>query len=283
MYLRRLIGLAIIGQLILCPPMLVTQTASVGLPSAPSRTPDEIAASLTFETVSIKRSTEKTNPWSISSNGDTITITNMSPHMLLEFAYNLPLHDDIYGLPGWTDQEAYDIVAKIPENELKAFQALLPKERNPMLQKVLESRFHLKCHYDSKILPAYALVIGKGGPRLVETVAGSSSPNSPHRAGSLQTRYGEIIGDGVTMTDLATVLSQQIGRPIADKTGLNGTYRFKLDWAPDMGASGAAVSAADSGPSLFTAVQEQLGLRLAAAKAPVRVLVVDQIDRPDQN
>jgi uncharacterized protein (TIGR03435 family) len=276
-------GLGIIAHLLLSPPMFLAQTEMANPPSISIQAPDKIAASLTFETVSIKRSREKINPWSIRSDGDTITITNMSPHLLIGFAYNLPLHDDIYGLPGWTDEEGYDIVAKVPENELKAFQALLPMERSPMLQKVLESRFHLKCHYDTKVLPAYALVLRKGGPRLVETIPGSSRANSPHRAGSMRTRYGEIIGDGVTMTDLATILSQQIGRPIADKTGLNGTYRFKLDWAPEMGSTSTDVSAADSGPSLFTAVQEQLGLKLVAAKVPVRVFVVDRIDRPDQN
>jgi uncharacterized protein (TIGR03435 family) len=99
----------------------------------------------------------------------------------------------------------------------------------------------------------------------------------------MHTRHGEIIGDGVSTADLARVLSQQIGRPIADETGLKGAYNFKLNWTPDMDPNSTATSTADSGPSIFTAVQEQLGLRLESAKVPVRVLVVDHIDRPDQD
>lgn len=99
----------------------------------------------------------------------------------------------------------------------------------------------------------------------------------------VHTRHGEIVGDGVSMADLARVLSQQIGRPIADETGLKGAYDFKLNWTPDMDTNSTAASTVDSGPSIFTAVQEQLGLRLEAAKVPVRVLVVDHIDRPDQD
>jgi uncharacterized protein (TIGR03435 family) len=246
----------------------------------PLQAEDTTAASLKFEVVSIKRNKEGTGGASISSprEGDNITITNMSPHMLIGIAFNFPLHDEIYGLPGWTDQEAYDILAKVPADELPAFHELLPMQRNPMLQEILVSRFHLKYHYDTRALPGYALVVGKKGARLVEGAHGGA--NNP---GAMHTRHGEIIGDGVSTADLARVLSQQIGRPIADETGLKGAYNFKLNWTPDMDPNSTATSTADSGPSIFTAVQEQLGLRLESAKVPVRVLVVDHIDRPDQD
>lgn len=147
-----------------------------------------------------------------------------------------------------------------------------------MLREVLENRFHLKYHYDTRALPGYALVISKKGERLFEAShSGASDPGAVH------TRHGEIIGDGVSIAGLARVLSQQIGRPIADETGLKGAYDLKLDWAPEMDPNSTATSAVDTGPSIFTAVQEQLGLRLESAKVPVRVLVVDHIERPDQD
>lgn len=274
MRLSQSTGLVMLAQLLITP-LLLSQTSPIPSTSMPGHGPNQAAASLSFEVVSIKRNKQGIGGASISSprGGDNITITNMSPRMLIGMAFDLPLHDEIYGLPGWTDQETYDVLAKVPEDELPAFRELLPMQRNPMLQKVLESRFHLKYHYETKLLPEYALVRGKGGPR-VEAAAGGNGP------GALRTRHGEIVGEAASMADLAKVLSQQIGRPIADETGLKGGYNFKLDWSPERDPNSASASAADSGPSVFTAVQEQLGLKLTAAKVPVRVLVVDHIDRP---
>lgn len=90
------------------------------------------------------------------------------------------------------------------------------------------------------------------------------------------------MGEGVSMTDFAKVLSLQVGRPTVDKTGLRGHYNFNLKWSPDLGPA-ASSSDLDQGPSIFTAVQEQLGLKLTSGKEPVRTLVVDHIERPEQN
>lgn len=278
MHSPRHASLGIVAHLLFVPAVLIAQRAA-GAPTMP-RAAATSAASLKFEVVSIKRNKEGTGGASIGSprEGDNITITDMSPHMLVGIAFNLPLHDEIYGLPGWTDQEAYDIVAKVQADELPAFHELLPMQRNPMLQEVLESRFHLKYHYETKALLGYALVVGKRGARLVEAAhRGADNP------GAMHVRHGEIVGDGMSMEDLARVLSQQIGRPIGDDTGLKGPYDFKLDWTPEMDSNSTVTSAADSGPSIFTALQEQLGLKLESAKQSVRVLVVDHIDRPDEN
>lgn len=276
---QRLVGLGVIAQVVLVPCVLSAQAATANPTSAPLHASDRIAASMSFEVVSIKRNKEGTGGASISSprDGDNIAVTDMSPHMLIGIAFDFPLHDEIYGLPGWTDQERYDLLAKVPEDELPAFHALLPMQRNPMLQKVLEDRFHLKYHYETRVLPEYALVVGNGGAKIEAATGGDKGP------GAMRTRHGEIIGDAVSMADLATVLSQQIGRPIDDETGLKGAYSFKLNWAPEMDPNSTAAPAPDSGPSVFTALQEQLGLRLTAAKVPVRVLVVDHIDRPELN
>ena len=243
----------------------------------PARAQD--AASLQFETVSVRQDKSATGGAGIDSppDGDRITIRHMSPHMLIGLAYDLPLHDEIYGLPGWTDTANYDIDAKVPESELPQFHKLLPRERNPMLRAVLQSRFHLKFHYEEKPLAAFELVQGRKGLQLTE--ASGAANDSP---GQFHTAHGQIAAKGVRMADLVQVLSQQVGRPVVDGTGLKGNYDFTLKWTPDLGTA-APDANGDSGPSIFTAIEEQLGLKLVATKAPVRVLVVDHIDRPDEN
>ncbi len=237
---------------------------------------------LRFEVVSIKRNT-RVGPWTIDSppNGDSVTITNMTPHMMIGLAFGLPLHDEIYNLPGWTDSEHYDLVAKVPETELPAFHALLPMQRNPMLQAVLEDRFHLKYHYQAKALVGYKLIVGKSGAKL-EEIQPAIGANGLPEPGRMHGARGEITGEGVSMADFSQLLSQQVGRPVVDGTGLRGNYNFTLKWTPDLG-SAATPSGLGPGPSIFTAIQEQLGLKLTSAKVPVRTLVVDQIERPEEN
>lgn len=283
MHLAKLAAIVLGSQLLIAPHVLTTQPATPGPQSAQLQTPELAAPSITFDVVSVKPNKSETGGFLISSprDGDNITITNMSPHMLVGMAFDFPLHDEIYGLPGWTDRETYDLVAKVSDKDLAAFHELLPMQRNPLLQQVLVKRFHLQYHFDTKILPAYALVIGKNGTKLIAAAdTASGSRGAAPSAGRMHTRHGEIVGDALSMPELAQVLSQQIGRPIADQTGLKGNYNFKLNWTPEMSPNSSTAPAADS-PSLFTALQEQLGLRLEAAKVPVRVLVVDHIDRPD--
>jgi uncharacterized protein (TIGR03435 family) len=265
---------AVGSQLLITPHVSAAQTAELTMPS------------IAFDVVSVKHNKDETGGFRISSprDGDNITITDMSPHMLVGIAFGFPLHDEIYGLPGWTDREAYDLVAKVSDKDLTAFHELLPMQRNPLLQQVLVSRFHLQYHYDTRVLPAYALAVGKAGAKLTEAATGSpGGSDAAPKPGEIHIRHGEIVGEAVSMTDLARVLSQQIGRPIADKTSLKGNYNFKLEWAPEMSPNSTTAPNAEIGPSLFTALQEQLGLRLESAKVPVRVLVVDHIDRPDLN
>jgi uncharacterized protein (TIGR03435 family) len=220
------------------------------------------------------------------SNGDTITVTNMSLHMMIGFAYDMELHDQITGLPDWANSESYDVVAKVAESDGDAFRKLLPRQRNPLLRPVLEDRFHLKLHYQTKDLPGYALVVAnpRNGPRLtaVEPSAdanGRQDPGAIHNIGR-----NEISAEAAPIAILTSVLTQQLGRPVIDRTGLNGRYTFTLKWTPDLTSASASPTAdPDAGPSLFTAVQEQLGLKLQAIKAPTQVLVIDHADRPAPN
>ena len=261
--------------------LMATSAQSSLAPPAAATDPRRIS----FDVVSIKRDKTGLGPATIQSppNGDSITITNMSLRMMVGIAYDLPLHDQITGLPGWADTDSYDLNAKVATSDLPAFHMLLPRQRSPMLQPVLESCFHMNSHYQARELPAYALIIAKNGVKLTE-VTPAIGPNGLKDPGGIR-RVGraEIVAEGAPIANLLDVLAQQLGRPVVDQTGLKGNYNFTLQWTPDSGSTTSSDAAANSGPSIFTAVQEQLGLKLQAIKTPTQTLVIDHIERPEEN
>ena len=241
-----------------------------------------MARSLTFDVVSVKRSTAGNGFFAFASpqDGDSISITNMSPRMMIGFAYGLARHDEIVGLPAWADTESYDVMAKVSAADLPAFRKLLPRERNPMLQPLLADRFRLKCHDETRELPVYALVVGKDGPKLTEEQR-SVDAQGRELSGGVQMGRGSIVAHAAPIGAILDALSVQLGRTVVDRTGLTGRYDLTLEFDP------AQASVADqpggNGTSIFTAVQEQLGLKLEPGKGAVPVLVVDAIERPAEN
>ena len=155
-----------------------------------------------------------------------------------------------------------------------------------MFQQLLAERFKLAVHWETRELPVYAMVVAKKGPRLDPTKeldghSGTSSNN------------GELTARGVTLAQMADVLTQELsrelGRVVIDKTGIQGRYDCALKWRPDTGearrndGTDGSVAPTDSGPSIFTAIQEQLGLKLESTKGPVQVLVIDRVEMPSEN
>jgi uncharacterized protein (TIGR03435 family) len=240
----------------------------------------------TFDVVSIKRSIAGPGSAMIISpiDSDRIIVANASPRLIIGEAWNIRLHDLIAGLPSWADSEAYDIEAKVAASDLPAFHKLLPMQRNPMLRSVLADRFHLVCHFETRTLPAYALVVAKGGAKLKEVQPGTLS-NGLKNPGGADTTRNQITATGISAQALAHMLQMQLGRQVIDRTGLAGNYDFTLKFAPVQSAASpdSGTDDASSPPSIFTAVQEQLGLKLESVKAPVEVLVVDHIDHPSEN
>ncbi len=152
------------------------------------------------------------------------------------------------------DPDAYQVTAKAEGD------AVPTKEQfQQMLQALLADRFQLKLHRETKELPAYELVVSKNGHKLKDATE-DPSLHTVWNSGRVVEKYS---GKKVPMTELAFVLKTQAGRPVIDKTGLTGKYDFELQWAP-----GDAPAADGSAPSIFTAVQEQLGLKLESTKAP---------------
>jgi bla regulator protein BlaR1 len=205
--------------------------------------------------------------------------------ILLDLAYNLPVgsRGRIIGAPDWvaSQSDRYELVAKIEASLFATMQTMTPAQQRDqvalMEQSLLADRFHLKLHFESREMPVYALVLAKGGPKLTAAENGEAS-----RLSNLENEQGsEMTARAVTLDELSrSPLLRTGGRPVIDQTGLKGTYNFTLKWRADQSAAQENTSDA---PSLFTAIEEQLGLKLVPSKAPIEVIVIDHIERPSEN
>ena len=232
-----------------------------------------------FDVASVRPNKSGVRGSGFNPQGNRLTATNVSLFALVEWAYEM---EDfrISGGPGWMKSDRFDIAAEsegtpsIPQLRL-------------ILQPVLADRFHLQLHRQTKELPVYELSVAKGGSKLKEgRCVGTPSPANPCGGTSGSTR-GTLIGRAVSLQTLAKDLSGVLGRVVLDKTTLQGEYDFDLMWTPDetfaRGPGDPDAPAADpNGPSIFTALQEQLGLTLKAAKGLVDVLVIDRAELPDE-
>jgi uncharacterized protein (TIGR03435 family) len=235
-----------------------------------------------YDVVSIKP--DKTNSGNVSVHIDNGNLDelNVSLKMMIVSAYSLK-QSQVFNLPKWGDDARFDIKAKIIQPDKKALEALSPEQFNAMQQPILTDRFHLAFHHEMKMLPVYELVIAKNGPKFKETTvaeAASTEGVNGVTAGGISIHNRNLVGTGITMAALAGSLSGQVHRIVVDKTGLAGKYNVTLSWAPDDDGSKAPDSTL---PTFFTAVQEQLGLKLESGKAEVEGFVVDHAEIPSED
>jgi uncharacterized protein (TIGR03435 family) len=284
--------------------LLIAGLIAAGLPgmgqsgAMPSRATDNATKSPAFEVVSV-RPNKSGQGFGMNFTPNGFIATNMPLQPVIVMAYNLrdpKLRlggEAIPGAPKWINSDPYDIQAKISNSDLGelnkfgAEQQLAQKRL--MLRAMLADRFKLKIHHETKQGPCYVLVAGKNGSEMKE--AKSIDPAFPD--GKLFAQPGAITAQGVSLSGLAFALTMPLDCPVQDKTGLAGRYDFTLQYAPDLGSgpmpmppSGQRESASPpdaSGPSLFTAVREQLGLRLIPATAPVDSIVIDHVEKPSEN
>ncbi len=219
-----------------------------------------------------------------------LNVTNMPLRALITFSYGIR-DFQLSGGPGWVGTERFDIIAKTERVE-SGQEAPDPRtmtdeqrksrndEWNARVRALLADRFGLVVHRETKEQPVYLLTVAKNGPRLtVVTTPGDRQGTSGGR--------GRSQGFAATISMLANTLSNATGRPVIDKTGLTGKYDYILEWTPDAGAAGPGQDApppVDSpGPTIFTALQEQLGLKLESSKGPVENIVIDRVDHPSAN
>jgi uncharacterized protein (TIGR03435 family) len=241
---------------------------------------------------------------------DGVSISGVPLQMILRDAFRTE-EDRIVGEPPWVKTKRYDIQAKVSPEDAPKLEKQKIDERRSMMLPLLQERFNLKYHHETRELPGYVLVVAKGGPKMKASEV-QDAPVSPKDAADSKTsdatvkhppqnRFlrqmgpGHLEANGTDMQGLARVLSMQLGRSVEDKTGLTGNYDYTLNWTPDNapppipggGPEGGPphndASGEGSGPSLFTAVQEQLGLKLESTKGMVDVIVIDHIDQPSEN
>jgi uncharacterized protein (TIGR03435 family) len=194
---------------------------------------------------------------------------------MIQYAYNVR-DFQISGGPGWIGSDRYDVAAKA-ENGAHDQQTRL------MLQTLLTERFQLQFHRETREGTVYALVIGKNGAKLQPAKESDSSGTTSGR--NADTGLSILKGTRVTLEEIAADLSTRLGRPVFNNTGQSGKFDFELSWAPDLTLSGGVAPASPvvSGPSLFTAVEEQLGLRLESQRGPIEILVIDQVKQPQED
>jgi uncharacterized protein (TIGR03435 family) len=204
--------------------------------------------------------------------------TNVSLDSLVFSAYDIIMDSQVSGLPGWARSDRYDIEGKVDAETAQRWKTLSPEARwkleQPMLQSILADRCQFKAHQETRELPVYDLVIAKNGLKMKE------SPADEHTTEYMTDET--MTAHAMAIDSIVLGFSSELGRMIIDKTGLTGKkFDFELKWAPDDRRD--AANAADAAPSLFTALEEQLGLKLVPSKAPVEVLVIDHMEKPSAN
>lgn len=251
------------------------------------------APTLEFEVATIKPNKSDIAPAALTTD-DGIDMRNIPLGILLGVAFGMSA-DRITAGPDWMN-DRFDVSAKMDPEVADALKKLNPLDRRAarlrMFQALLTDRFKIVYHRDTKELPVFLLVVAKGGPKLQE---GKPADRSPDVAGTTGTgtlvfgQNGLMTFKAMPLSSLLLVLSQQVGRTVLDKTGLTGRYDFTWNFnqsaAPGGGRGGPAGAApADSEPaSIFTVLQEELGLKLDSGKGPVEIIVIDHIERPEGN
>jgi uncharacterized protein (TIGR03435 family) len=238
-----------------------------------------------FEVATIRPSRPGTFRQDLDETGDRLTIENFTVRHLIREAYGLKSDSQILGGPDWIDKQGFDIVAKIDDAEAARIDKMgdvqSDREWDLMLQSLLADRFQLKVARDERALPIFALVVTRSGPKFKHTPVRGANAQSGDPG--IEIHWGELTANAATMDSFADVLTgmRDIGnRVVVNRTGLAGNFDFQLAWARDRGDG----SAQDSPyPGLFTALPEQLGLRLKPGKATVPVVIVESAASPSVN
>ena len=290
--------------------MVIATPCVLGFVNRPSRLLAELqhaesGAVQPFEVASIKPSRPDDNMTRLFMTPGKFTTEAENIKEVIRFAYDIKSDSQLSGGPSWINSEKFDIEAKeedsVAENLKKLSFEEQAKQIRLMVQALLADRFKLKVSHQTKELPVYALVVAKGGPKLTEIQVPPPSPDAtaaPKRGfrGNRMMGPGQLTGTNINIGLLAETLSRQreLGRLVIDQTGLKGNYDWTLKWTPDQGVAmfkgpGGGEPSADarpadsSGPSIFTALEEQLGLKLEPRKGPIETLVIDSIERPSEN
>ena len=207
----------------------------------------------------------------INVDGAVFEMGNTTIRRLLQLAYDIR-PDLISGLPPWAESERFDIKAKVVDADPETLKSLTNDQVRVMARRLIMDRFHLETHTDTKTMAVYDLVVAKSGVKF--------KPSLQAGEDDLMHMHGmQVTASNLHMKALANYLSRQTDRVVIDKTGLPARYDLTLKWSPDL----AQTEHSDDAPPLFTALQDQLGLKLQPSRGPVPTLVIDHIERPKEN
>ena len=223
------------------------------------------AQSSAFDVVSIRRNNSGAPGSETDTEAGRISLINATPLSLVLRAFGVRA-PQVIGLPGWAATERYDVIVTVARG-----QVLNDRDRQPFFQKMLEDRWQLGFHRDTRRMRVYSLVVSDPSKLAVDKGQGEYAMRVENTGGRAILR-----STNGNMGRLAEMLTGFAGNVVFDDTGLTGEYDFTLDWVRD-------VSADAPGPSLFTALPEQIGLRLVSVEKPVPVVVIDRFERPSDN
>ena len=274
---RNKVGLAIAG--LVAPGLFFVSWQKLAAQTTGSNANEPVPA---FSVVSVKPSNPNSSAV-LEITPDEFVERKNTVMWLIESAYGIHEERLVLGAPSWIKEERYDVLAKVDESDIKALSDLKPQQRFFMLRPVLEERFHLRYHLETRVLPEYVLTIAKNGSKLKPSKPAGAVP--PEHVWKISGRY-ELDAKDIPISQLCSyVLSTEAQQLVVDQTGLTGTYDFTLRWSREDAAAGLDTSAkgGNDAPDIFTAVRDQLGLTLSPLRVPMPVLVVDHIERPSEN
>jgi uncharacterized protein (TIGR03435 family) len=240
-----------------------------------------------FDVASVKENKNDSHIMRWMYTADGIRITNLSLSNLIADAYNIRQYL-ISGGPSWVNSAGFDLDAKVDATDVETYKKLSPAQHRLMLQKLLADRFHLAAHIETKTLPVYDLVVAGSGSRLKASApdppppADANPSDPPKPKGMIRMGAGRLELQDMPLGAFIEQLGYAVNRTVINKTGLTGKYDLSLKWTPD-DQEPADSSPDNQAPHLFTALQEQLGLKLEPSKGPVDTLVIDHVEMPTEN
>lgn len=287
MRLTSLVGAVVVGWVLT--PVVWAQ----GEGFTPRKDADQIPS---YELVSIHKTAEAKVGQTINNESDGFIARDSTLRMLIAEAYGFSLGElgdqQLVGTPDWGKTQLFEVHGKVDAEDVEKLKAIdkadtmmtavrelvsrTPSARSLMLQRLLEDRFKVKVHYEQRVMATYEMTVAKGGVKMK-----TAHPKNPEN-GNMQMNAGKLTGDNVPVPFIGAILALEVQRPVEDKTGVEGNYDFELHWTR-MGDAPADNGTEDSAPSFYTALQEQMGLKLKSSKGPVWVIVVDHAEMPDEN
>ena len=233
-------------------------------------------ATARFEAASIKQNKSVENAINNRFGPELFSWTNVPLRVLVEQLYHIKDYQ-IAEAPGWMNTEKWDVTARSKG-------ATTFPQKDEMAKTLLAERFQLKFHWETRELPVYLLTATRNGPRF-------AAPKDDNDPGGMRIGNGLIRAHKFEIASFANLLSNQLNFPVLDKAELKGIYDFELKWSPvpnegnfsTRNDAGEPAPSDPSGPTIFTALQEQLGLKLESSKGPVQVLVIDHVEKPSEN